>query len=142
MVTEVENFLADMLPRQVAAERALHQGDSDARRDTWSTRDPVTLFGVWGPLRSGAEELRATMRWLTARFSRSTDFRFDVVAADVSGDLAYTVGYEHNNVEVDGKPTNYTLRVTHVYRRENGTWKVVHRHANQSPDDQDAGEPL
>jgi ketosteroid isomerase-like protein len=28
------------------------------------------------------------------------------------------------------KPRDYTLRVTQVYRREEGEWKVVHRHAD------------
>jgi ketosteroid isomerase-like protein len=29
-----------------------------------------------------------------------------------------------------------TLRVTHVYRRENGVWKIVHRHSDNAPFDQ------
>jgi hypothetical protein len=33
---------------------------------------------------------------------------------------AYTVGYEHNQVKVNGEPRTYTLRTTHVYRREDG----------------------
>jgi hypothetical protein len=27
----------------------------------------------------------------------------------------------------------YTLRVTHAYRREDGEWKIVHRHADSVP---------
>ncbi len=30
------------------------------------------------------------------------------------------------------------LRVTHVYRRENGEWKIVHRHADTLTTDQTA----
>jgi ketosteroid isomerase-like protein len=30
----------------------------------------------------------------------------------------------------------YTLRVTHVYRREHGEWKIVHRHGDHPPIDQ------
>ena len=56
---------------------------------------------------------------------------FEVVAAGASGDLAYTVGYEHTTVSWDGIPLDpYTLRVTHVYRREDGEWKIIHRHAD------------
>jgi ketosteroid isomerase-like protein len=66
-------------------------------------------------------------------FSDSTEYDFEVVAAGASGDLAYTVGYEHNRVKVDGQPTTYTLRVTHVYRREDGQWRIVHRHADFPP---------
>jgi SnoaL-like domain len=50
----------------------------------------------------------------------------------VSGDLAYTVELEHTSVSVDGAPiAPYTLRVTQVYRREDGEWRIVHRHGDQ-----------
>ena len=49
-------------------------------------------------------------------------------------DLAYTVGYEHTAFSMDGGPVApITLRVTHVYRREDGEWKIVHRHADVPP---------
>ena len=44
--------------------------------------------------------------------------------------MAYTVGYEHTQASVDGTPRTYSLRVTQVYRREGGDWKVAHRHAD------------
>jgi ketosteroid isomerase-like protein len=72
--------------------------------------------------------------WLATRFSDLTDYRFELVAAGASGDLAYTVGYEHIAVSMDGGPIQpITLRVTHVYRREDGEWKTVHRHADVPP---------
>jgi hypothetical protein len=46
---------------------------------------------------------------------------FDLVAAGVSGDLAYLVGFEHIANSVVGIPVEpYTLRVTHIFRREDG----------------------
>ena len=42
-------------------------------------------------------------------FSDSSEYDFEVIAAGASGDLAYTVGYEHNRVKVDGEPRTYTL---------------------------------
>ena len=53
--------------------------------------------------------------------------------AGASGDLAYTVGHEHNRVKVDGELGTYTLRVTHIYRREDGQWRIVHRHGDIPP---------
>ena len=47
--------------------------------------------------------------------------------------MAYTVGYEHNTVSVEGSRRTYTLRVTHVYRREDGQWRIVHRHGDAPP---------
>jgi ketosteroid isomerase-like protein len=66
-------------------------------------------------------------------FSDSAEYEFEVITAGASGDLAYTVGYEHNRVKVDGEPRTYRLRATHVYRREDGQWRIVHRHADVPP---------
>jgi ketosteroid isomerase-like protein len=75
--------------------------------------------------------------WVASRLSNCTAYRFDLVAAGVSGDLAYTVGYERFSDSTDGGPVEpTTLRVTHVYRRENGQWKIVHRHGDHLPIDQ------
>jgi hypothetical protein len=69
MLGEVDQFLAAMLPRHVAAEHALCRGDADPRSETWSHRDPVTLFGAAVPLRRGWDDVSRTFRWLADRFS-------------------------------------------------------------------------
>jgi hypothetical protein len=57
----------------------------------------------------------------------------DVVSFE-SGDLAYTVGFERGEVSVDANaPTMMTIRVTHIYRRIDGEWYLVHRHADFHP---------
>ena len=62
----------------------------------------------------------------------------DLVAAEVSGDLAYTVHREITSTTVDAVPSDYVLRVTQVYRREDGgEWKVVHRHGDPDPAETD-----
>jgi ketosteroid isomerase-like protein len=135
MPAPTDEFLADMLPRQTAAERAIHGGDAGPRTATWSHADPVTLFGAWLPLRTGWVEVREAFERVANQFSDPLEYLFEVLAAGASGDLAYTIGYEHNTVSVNGKPTTYTLRATHVYRREDGEWKIVHRHADRPPDE-------
>jgi hypothetical protein len=37
---ELDDFLADILPRQLEAERALHNGDAEPRLKMWSSNDP------------------------------------------------------------------------------------------------------
>jgi ketosteroid isomerase-like protein len=71
---------------------------------------------------------------LAATFSDCTSYSFEMTAADVVADMAYTVGYEHTQASVGGQPRTYTLRATQVYRREDGEWKVAHRHADTVPD--------
>ncbi len=135
--SELDDFLTKTLARQVEAEEAIHNGDVMPRMAMWSTSNPVTLFGAAGPNKSGWDEVSRTFRWVASRFSNCTAYRFELVAAGASGDLAYTVGFEHTSVSIDGVPAEpYTLRVTHVYRRENGEWKIVHRHGDYPPIDQ------
>jgi ketosteroid isomerase-like protein len=89
------------------------------------------------PLERGWDEVSQTLRWLASRWSDCTDQRLDLVAGGVSGDLAYMVGFEHIANSVEGVPVeSYTLRVTHIFRREQGEWKLAHRHADRVPVDQ------
>jgi ketosteroid isomerase-like protein len=132
MATETQAFLDEMLPKQRAAERAIHDGDVEPRLELWSRNDPVTLYGA-ALAGSGWSELEPIFREVASWFTGAEDYEFEVVAAGASGDLAYTVGYEHNRVTVDGELRTYTLRVTHAYRRENGQWRIVHRHADRPP---------
>jgi ketosteroid isomerase-like protein len=137
VMTGVDEFFTKTLARQVEAEEALHNGDPDPRLRMWSTEDPVTLFGAWGPCKSGSAEVVRISRWVASRFSNCHSYSFELIASGVGGDLAYTVGYEHSTRSVDGGPVERsTLRVTHVYRREQDEWKVVHRHADLVPLDQ------
>jgi ketosteroid isomerase-like protein len=135
-VAEVDAFLAEMLPRQLEAERALCGGDAGARKDTWSQRDPVTLFGAAVDLRRGWAEVDETFGWLAGRFDgkRLEHYDLELVAAGAGGDLAYTVGFEHKTFATDDGPVSYTLRVTHAYRREDGRWRIVHRHGDRPPE--------
>ena len=134
-MTDVDDFVAEIHPQLVTELQALHNGDPGPRLAMWSTRDPVTLFGA-GMSGSGSEQVRGIFRLIASRWSDCTDQRVELLAAGVSGDLAYTVELEHTSVSVDGVPAEpYTLRVTQVYRREDGEWRVVHRHGDQLPVD-------
>jgi ketosteroid isomerase-like protein len=132
-MNELDDFLTPTLTRQLQAEQALINGDPGPRLAMWSTQDPVTIFGR-DRTTIGSEEVTQAFHWLATRFSNLTDYRFELVAADASGDLAYTLGYEHVTFSIDGGPVEpITLRVTHLYRREDGEWKTVHRHADDPP---------
>jgi ketosteroid isomerase-like protein len=132
-MSELDDFLTPTVARQLEAEKALINGDPGPRLAMWSTQDPLTVFGAMQS-NIGSEEVRQVFRWLATRFSDLTDYRFELVAAGANGDLAYSVGYEHASFSMDGGPVApLTLRVTHVYRREDGEWRIVHRHADAPP---------
>jgi len=64
-----------------------------------------------------------------------TDYSFEVLVADVIGDMAYAIGYERFTGSLGDRPVEQvTVRSTHVYRREDGGWKIVHRHGDNPPE--------
>jgi ketosteroid isomerase-like protein len=135
-MADVEEFLASVLPPLTAADTAIHSGDPGLRIALWSRNEPVTLFGAL-QIKTSWPEIAAVFEWLGTRFSTCESFEYEVLAAGASGDLGYIVGVEHTTASVDGAaPTAYALRVTTVFRREDGEWKVGHRHADPVPDDE------
>jgi len=133
-MSDRDDFLAWVNSRVRDAEIAVHEGDAGPRREIWSRQEPVTVLGAWKSS-TGRAELDELFTGLEQTFSGCASYRFDVVAAEVSGDMAYTMGYEHTQAVVNGEPRTYTLRATQIYRREGGEWKVVHRHGSALPDD-------
>ena len=114
-MSETEEFLAAVLPRQVSAGTAVHNGDPMTWVGLWSRSDPVTLFGARLSM-SGARPTyaRSTSGWVTGS-ATARPTRSQLVAAGVSGDLGYTVAYEKTTASVRGRPAEpYTLRVTHA----------------------------
>ena len=133
-MAQVDEFLAEMQPRWHKAYRALCEGDVEPWAAIWSPRDPVTLFGAAGSA-SGTEEVRRVQEWVAGHFAGLVDEEQELVAAGACGDLAYTVAFEHKTVDTpSGEPVTYTLRSTHVFRREDGEWRIVHRHADRPPE--------
>lgn len=129
-----DDFLAWVSTELRAAETAVHNGDAGPRRAIWSHTEPVTVLGAARDA-VGRGEVDDLFSMLERMFSDCRSYRYDVVAAEVIGDVAYTVGYEHTQATVNGEPRTYTLRATQIYRREDGAWKVVHRHGDTPPDE-------
>ncbi|MGZ4559248.1 MAG: nuclear transport factor 2 family protein [Mycobacteriaceae bacterium] len=128
-MTDRDDFLTWVDTALHEAEVALHNGDAAPRRALWSLNEPVSVLGAWRNA-YGQHELDELFAVLGQRFSHCTSYAFELQACDVVGDMAYTAGLEHTAASVVGQPRTYTLRVTQVYRREGGEWKVVHRHGD------------
>jgi ketosteroid isomerase-like protein len=138
-LTDRDSFAALISERQHDAEAALSRGDVRPRVQMWSHNDPVSLFAAIGPSKAGWDELEPTFRAVAARLSGGHDVTYEIMSFDVSAEIAWTAGFVRFSTSIDGGPlTRYTLRITHVYRREAGEWKVVHEHSNWEPANQTA----
>jgi ketosteroid isomerase-like protein len=106
-------------------------GDSAPYKACWSHTDNVTIFGGWGAYEQGWEQVGPRLDWAAARFLAGQR-TIELLSMALSGDLAYTVWIERGETRVVGsdelRPSG--LRVTHIFRHEEGTWKIIHRHAD------------
>ena len=136
-MNDTDKFLAEMMPRIHEAETALHNGDAGPRFAMWSHTDPVTVYGAaFSPI--GWAEVAPMFDELAARFSDCSSCEWEVVAADVGEDFAYLLAIERTTASVGGSEAmSYMLRSTTIFRREDGEWKIVHRHADPIDDSAD-----
>jgi ketosteroid isomerase-like protein len=98
-----------------------------------SRRPDATIMGAWGAYEAGWAEVGPRYDWAAARFKPSgATLQVEYLARGHSGELAYTVAIERSTALVVGqdRPRALELRVTHVFRKEDGAWKLMHRHAD------------
>ncbi len=133
-----ETELQDAIEGYREALRVYVKGDPEPVANFFSQREDVTLANPLGPPRRGPEEVRAGILEGAANFMEGGSVRFEEVSSrfeEVSRyatpDLAYVVQLERAEGRlVGGDHVVIALRVTMVFRREDGRWMVVHRHAD------------
>jgi len=94
---------------------------------------PATIFGPKGDCVQGPDEVNSANAKGAEQFKPEGTNTFDVIHKDADGDLAYWVGIQRSVVHIRGhdSPIPMDLRVTEIFRRESGEWKLMHRHADQ-----------
>ena len=108
------------------------KGNPEPVQELYSHRDDVTLANPLGPPARGWEQVAATIERAASQFRDGQMVAFETVAKYVTPELAYAVWIERSNVKLGGMEdfAPSALRVTMIFRPEEGEWKVVHRHAD------------
>jgi ketosteroid isomerase-like protein len=108
------------------------KGNPKPMQEMFSHRDDVSLANPFGPPVRGWDEVARTMERAASNLKEGGMVAFEELAKYVTPELAYTVWLERQKAKLGGSGdvTPFTLRVTMIYRPEEGTWKVVHRHAD------------
>jgi ketosteroid isomerase-like protein len=119
------------MTRLAAAQRDFANGDAAGLKGLYSHREDVTVYGGFGGCERGWSEVEPRLDWAASHFSGGTYNEQDL-SATVGTDVACLVSLERwsytdprNRVD-----TLLELRVTQVFRREEGEWRLVHRHAD------------
>lgn len=125
--------LRAFMPRFQSATEAFMNGNKQPWLELASRRDDVTIMGGWGAYERGWADVGPRYDWAAARFRPSgAKLQVDVLSSGTSGDLAYVIAIERAETLVVGqdKPRLHELRVTQLFRKEGGDWKLIHRHAD------------
>jgi ketosteroid isomerase-like protein len=122
------------LARWEEAQSRFINGDPILWRQNALHRDEATIFGAFGGHEKGWNEVGARYDWASSQFKESgAKIKVEYLNSGVSGDLAFTVAIEHQeNVRLgdQDKPAPRALRVTQIFKKEEGAWKLLHRHAD------------
>jgi ketosteroid isomerase-like protein len=130
---ELRYFLA----RLEDATSGMLNGDASLWMELVSHADDATLFPPFGGVARGWEEVGTRYQAAAARQTPgSGSVSVEVLASGVSGELAYVVSLERSLIRVVGSDElrpGFT-RVTHILRREDGEWRLLHRHMDHLPE--------
>ena len=126
-----ESDFDDAVAAYRRALNAICTGDPEPVLELFSRHDDVTLANPLGPPRRGRTEVETATKDAATHF-RAGSCRFEEVSRYTTPDLGYVLHLE--SAEVQLRPSDemarISLRVTTIFRREEGTWKVAHRHAD------------
>ena len=108
------------------------KGNPEPALKLFSHQEYVTLANPLGPPAHGWEEVAATAERAASQFRDGEMVGFEIIEKQATPEFAYVVRVERARAKVGGREdiAPITLRVTMIFRPEDGTWKIVHRHAD------------
>ena len=117
-----------------SALNAALNGDAGPLDGIWSHDAEVTTLHPLGGRQVGWLEVQPVFAQ-TATVSSKGNVRLEDQLVRVIGDMAYEVGVERGSLTLAGNAVEIAgNRVTNVYVRESGGWKIVHHHTDLSPE--------
>ena len=108
------------------------KGNPEPGKKLWSHREDVTVNNPLSAPAHGWEEVAATMEHAASQVRDGEIIGYEIIEKQVTPELAYVVRVERAGAKVGGSEdiASIALRVTMIFRPEDGEWKIVHRHAD------------
>jgi ketosteroid isomerase-like protein len=129
----VEKSFRAFLSQWEAAQARFINGDPTLWKQNASHGDDASIFGAFGGFEKGWTQVGPRNDWASAQFVESgAKQNIEYLNSQASGDLAFTISIERQVAQISGQKasTSRALRVTQVFRKEGGAWKLLHRHAD------------
>ena len=111
---------------------AFVKGDPEPLKSLYSRRDDVIIANPFGPPAKGWEKAAETMDRAATNFRDGEASGFERVTEYATADLGYILEIERFRSKIGGgdKLVPFALRVTTIFRREEGAWRIILRHAD------------
>jgi ketosteroid isomerase-like protein len=142
-MTAMEDFDAAIERYHLAAADFI-KGDAEPYKALFSQTEDVTVANPFFPVARGWEKVADRMERASARWSEGEIVGFENVATYATAELGYIVEIERFTAKLAGSKdaAPVALRTTSILRRENGDWKILHRHADAITTEQPAESVL
>ena len=126
------NDLAQVMEQDHRALDAFVKGDPEPKKRLFSRRDDVTLANPLGPPARGWNEAEKTLEHAASQLREGEAIGFERISGYATADLAYILEIERYRGKLGGADeiVPNSLRVTTIFRREDGEWRILHRHAD------------
>jgi polar amino acid transport system substrate-binding protein len=129
-----EAAVRDAVAGFYSALNALFDGNVAPMKEVWSHAADVTYMGPDGGFQVGWDQVLANWEKQAARKlgGKITPAEMRIT---IGQDIAITHNYEQgaNTNAESGKPAKVSIRVTNLFRKENGRWKMIGHHTDQLP---------
>jgi ketosteroid isomerase-like protein len=124
--------VAELIEQFHLASDEFLKGNPEPVNKLWSRREDVTLANPFGPPVRGWDEVAKVTEHAASQVRDGELASVESVAKHVTAELAYLVEIERPKAKIGGSEdiTPFALRVTMIFRPEDGGWKIVHRHAD------------
>jgi ketosteroid isomerase-like protein len=135
MTNPAPSFSQFMQHRSEAA-AAYVRGDAGPVNALTTARSPATFFGPDGGSIHDPDNVTAAFREGASHFQPDGTSRLEILQSGASDDIGFWTGFQHATVRMtpDGQSQQMKLRITEIFRLEDGAWKLVHRHADMAKD--------
>lgn len=127
-----EDEVRDASRRFYAALNRMINGDAGPLADIWSHSDTVTTMHPIGGREVGWDQVRKSWEQV-AQLASAGQVKLGDQVIQIAGDAAYELGVERGQATLAGQQVAIDDRVTNIYRRESGAWKIVHHHTDIAP---------
>jgi ketosteroid isomerase-like protein len=108
------------------------QGDATAMQDAWIKGDAVTAQHPIGGRDMGSDAVLASFSKV-AEIAGGGDIQLHDQSINAGSDMAVETGMEVGTLTLAGHEARIEQRVTNVYQRQGGVWKLAHHHTDLSP---------